>query len=244
LLNEGRDVLQSAMRLEAHVHQIAVGWEPELRIAVGDLVSSLRIQDLVLRFFGEFADRTRIRLSQEVYGGCWDALANDRADLIIGAPPGVPAGGGYAIQPLRTLDFVFVVAPDHPLARMPEPLSTQQVKSFRAVSAADSSRSLPPRTSGLITGQNVVSVQDMWQKRVAQIKGLGVGFLPRYLVNHDLAAGRLIEKRVDAPKEGAALLVAWPGNYRGSALAWFREELKKPAFLDELFSDIDPTRAC
>ena len=61
LLREGRELLQSAMRLEAHVQHVARGWESELRIAVGDLVPPSRVQDLVARFYGEFGSRTRIR---------------------------------------------------------------------------------------------------------------------------------------------------------------------------------------
>ena len=241
LLREGRSLLQSAARLEAHVQHVAMGWESELRIAVGDLVPLSRVLDLLARFFDEFGSRTRIRLSQEVYGGSWDALANDRADLVIGAPSGIPAGGGYATQPLASVEFVFVVAPGHPLASLPGPLSSGQIKKHRAVSAADSSRSLSPRTSGLISGQDVLTVHDMWQKRVAQIKGLGVGFLPRFLVSHDLAVGDLLQKPVEEMKEPAVLLVAWPGGYLGKASAWFRSELAKPQFIEALFSDIDPT---
>lgn len=240
LLREGRDLLQSAMRLEAHVQHVAKGWESELRIAVGDLVPSSRIQDLLANFFQEFGDRTRIRLSQEVYGGCWDALANDRADLVIGAPSGIPAGGGYATQPLAEVEFVFVLAPDHPLAQLPEPLSPGDIKKYRAVSAADSSRSLSPRTSGLISGQEVLTVYDMWQKRQAQIKGLGVGFLPRYLVRRDLDAGRLVARQVQEMKEPASLMVAWPVGYLGKASAWCREELAKPEVIRRLFDDFDP----
>jgi len=239
LLREGRDLLQAALKLEAHVQFISCGWEPELRIAVGDLVPPSRVQELVGEFFQIHGGRTRIRLDQEVYGGTWDALAGDRADLAIGAPIGIPPGGGYMTQPLQEVPFLFVVKPDHPLAKMPEPLSSRQIQNFRAVSAADSSRSLPPRTSGLLSGQEVLSVPNMWQKRIAQLQGLGVGFLPRYLVNGDIAAGRLVARQVEETRESAQLLVAWRSNTGGKALAWFRERLAQPAVQQMLFADIE-----
>lgn len=238
LLKEGRDLLQSALKLEAHIQHISKGWEPEVRIAVGDLVSSARIQDLVAEFFSQFGNRTRVRLSQEVYGGCWDALVNDRADLVIGAPPGIPPGGGYITQPLAEVRFVFAVPPNHPLASMPEPLNSRQIQNFRAVSAADSSRSLPPRTSGLLSGQEVLTVQNMRQKRIAQLKGLGVGFLPEYMVADDIASGRLIIKQVEEAKESGVLMVAWRSGATGKALQWFQQQLADADFLHGLFSDI------
>lgn len=239
LLREGRDLLQAALKLEAHVQFISRGWEPELRIAIGDLVPPSRVQELVAEFFQLHGGRTRIRLTQEVYGGSWDALAGDRADLAIGAPIGIPPGGGYMTQPLQEVRFVFVVKPDHPLAKMPEPLSSRQIQNFRAISAADSSRSLPPRTSGLLSGQEVLSVPNMWQKRIAQLQGLGVGFLPRYLVSGDIAAGRLIAREVEETRESAQLLVAWRSNTGGKALAWFCERLAQTAVQQMLFADID-----
>jgi DNA-binding transcriptional LysR family regulator len=240
LLREGRDLLQAAMRLESHLQFISRGWEPELRIAVGDLVSSSRFKDLISEFFQIHGSRTRVRLSQEVYGGSWDALANDRADLSVGAPLGIPPGGGYMTQALQDLNFLFVIRPDHPLAKMPEPLGARLIQSFRAVSAADSSRSLPPRTSGLLSGQEVFAVENMWQKRIAQLKGLGVGFLPEYIVANDIAAGRLLSRRVEESREPARLMVAWRSDSTGKALTWFQRKLADPATKAQLFANIDP----
>ena len=43
---------------------------------------------------------TRLRLSREVLGGAWDALAEGRADLVLGAPGDAPPGGGYRLRVL------------------------------------------------------------------------------------------------------------------------------------------------
>lgn len=241
VLREGRDLLRLAMRLEAHAKYLSQGWESELRIAVGDLVSSNRINKLVGEFFAEHGDRTRLRLSREVYGGCWDALAGDRADLVIGtSQSGMPAGGGFAIQPLGEIRFIFAVAPQHPLASAPEPLSADTIKFNRAVAASDTSRSLPPRTSGILSGQEVLSVADMWQKRQIQLMGLGAGYLPDYLVAADIAAGRLIEKKVEEARETGPLFIAWRSDFTGKALNWFRDRLADKQVQEELFADFGP----
>jgi DNA-binding transcriptional LysR family regulator len=240
VLREGRDLLRFAMRLEAHAKYLSEGWEPELRIAFGDLVLANRLHKLIGEFFAEHGDRTRLRLSREVYGGCWDALAGDRADLVIGAPYGIPAGGGYASQPLGEIRFKFVVAPQHPLASEAEPLAPETIQRHRAVSLADTSRSLSPRTSGLLSGQEVLSVADMLEKRHLQLLGLGVGYLPDYLVAADITAGRLVEKEVEEARETGPLFVAWRSDFSGKALDWFGHRLADPDVQRDLFADFSP----
>ena len=51
---------------------------------------------------------------------------------------------------------------------------------YRSIAAADSSRNLPPRTSGMLSGQDVLSVPDMYWKIALQRAGLGVGHLPPF----------------------------------------------------------------
>ncbi len=151
LLREGRDLLSMADGVVRNVQRIATGWEAELRIAVGDLIPYGKMLDLVEAFHRITPD-TRLRLSTEVLGGTWDALVSGRADLVIGAPGDGPPGGSYARHPLGEVEFVFAVAPHHPLAAEPEPLSHDVIRKYRAVAAADSSRGLPPRTVGLLPG--------------------------------------------------------------------------------------------
>src|SRR5574343_1225683 len=89
LLDEGRHLLRAAHELERRVQRIATGWEAELRIAVDAIIPVQRIYPLLERFYAA-GHGTQIRLTYEVLGGTWDALATDRADLVIGAAPGRP----------------------------------------------------------------------------------------------------------------------------------------------------------
>ncbi|HEB98683.1 MAG TPA: LysR family transcriptional regulator [Thiotrichales bacterium] len=225
LLREGRDLLTLADGVARNVRRIATGWEAELRIAVGDLIPYPRVLDLCEAFY-RVAPDTRLRLSTEVLGGTWDALLSGRADLVIGAPGEGPPGGGYALHPLGEVEFLFAVAPYHPLAGETEPLPNDLIRKHRAVAAADSSRGLPPRTVGLLPGQNVLTVPDLQTKREAQRRGLGVGYLPRHMIEEDLAEGRLVIK---ATEDGTSirhrLYYAWRTRHQGKALAWFRERL-------------------
>ncbi|RMD70854.1 MAG: LysR family transcriptional regulator [Gammaproteobacteria bacterium] len=225
LLREGRDLLKLADDVARHVKRVATGWEAELRIAVGDVVPYGKVLELCGAFY-QVAPDTRLRLSTEVLGGTWDALVAGRADLVLGAPGDAPSIGGYAMHPLGEVEFVFAVAPHHPLAREPEPLTRDLIRRYRAVAAADSSRELPPRTVGLLPGQQVLAVPDLHIKREAQKRGLGVGWLPRHLIARDIATGALIVKATeDGPSVRHAVYCAWCIRHQGKALAWFRERL-------------------
>ncbi|MHB8742934.1 MAG: LysR family transcriptional regulator [Sulfuricaulis sp.] len=235
LLREGRQLLQAAAELESRVKRVATGYEVELRVAVDDIIPMDRLYSLFHRFYGEDCG-TRLRILLEVYGGVWDALVAARADLVIGAPGEGPAGGGYSTRPLGTVQWLFAVAPTHPLASLPEPIPPEEILKYRSVAVADSSRNLSPRTSGLLTGQDVLTVPDMRHKIALQCTGIGVGYVPAHMVRAELEAGQLVVKQVLESKPGMALLIAWRTGNKGRALGWFLDQLGDRKFLDSLLA--------
>jgi len=224
LLQEGRHLLRAAQELELSVKRVATGWEAELALAMDDLIPLSRIYPLVADFYAGNVG-TQLRIITEVLGGSWEALAAERADLVIGASGEGPPGGSYATRLLGDMEFVFVVPPGHPLANATVPLTSEDILQHRAIAAADSSRNLPPRTSYLLTGQDVLTVPCMRTKLEAHRLGLGVGFVPRSLVEDELATGQLIMKEVACPAPAPRLFIAWRGGNTGKALAWFLERL-------------------
>ena len=237
LLNEGRLLLKAASDLECRIQQVAKGWETELRIAVDTIIRIRALFPLIAQFESEHSG-TRIRLSTEVLGGTWDALISDRADLIIGAGADVPSGGGYASMSLGEWQWTFVARPDHPITRESQPLSEAVISAHRAVSVADSSRLLPPRTIGLISGQDVLTVPTMQDKLAAHIQGLGVGFLPNHLAAGPLEAKQLVALEVANPRRVAPICAAWRANRTGRAQRWFIQQLENPEVVRSLFSTI------
>jgi len=235
LLREGRQLLQAATELESRVKRVATGYEVELRIAVDDIIPKERLYPLLQDFYRE-ACGTRLRLLTEVYGGAWDALVTGRADLVLGAPGEGPAGGGYSTRPLGTVEWQFMVAPSHPLAQAPEPIPPEEILKYRSIAAADSSRNLPPRTSGLLSGQDVLTVPDMRDKIAFQRAGFGVGYLPVHMVRAEVAAGMLVVKQVLEPKAVGQVFIAWRTADNGKALRWFLERFKDAEWLAGLLA--------
>lgn len=235
LLAEGRHLLRAAADLECRVQQVARGWESELRIAVDTLIGVEKLYRVIAEFYAENAG-TRLRLSHEVLGGPWDALASGRADLAIGASGEAPSGRNFATRALGRAEMLLVAAPFHPICNEPQPLTDAVIQRHRAVSIADSSRLLPPRTFGLISGQDTLTVPSMEAKAAAHVAGLGVGFLPRWIAEREAQAGRLRILAVEPARGGVEMLIAWRPGREGKALKWFVKRLDDPLVAAEFLS--------
>lgn len=233
LLKEGRYLLKAAQDLEQRVRRVASGWETELAIGSDAMFSPAMFEHDVAAFY-QVAQQTRLRLLQETLSGTWEALLDRRVDLLVGAPGDGPAGGGYVSHPLGQLDFVFAVAPRHPLAALPGPLGRAELQRHRAVSVADSARRLAPRTVGLLLGQDTLTVPTMRAKLDYQLAGLGFGFLPAPCARAAIAAGLLVEKQVDEPKPPETFYLAWRAGEAGAALNWWVERMRQPGVFARL----------
>jgi DNA-binding transcriptional LysR family regulator len=224
LLDRGRELLRQAESLENSVKRAGHGWETQLVIAVDDIIP---IEALfpVISAFDALMTGTRLRFTQEIFGGTWDALIDRRADLTVGAGGDAPHGYGLLTKQIGIIPFVFVVAPHHPLTDAPEPLAPEIVARYRSVAAADSSRRLPARSNGIQPGQEVLVVSSLAAKAAAQIAGLGVGYLPEHIARPHIEAGRLVERQVAAERSPVTMHLAWRSGEEGRALQWFRDRI-------------------
>lgn len=225
LLEDGRELLLAAQHLEHKVRRVARGWEAEFSVALDLLFPPSMLAPEIQEFYS-VADSTRLRFSYEALSGTWEALLDRRADLIIGASGEGPAGGGYIAELMGTLPFVFAVAPSHPLAGLDRPLQKADLMAHRMISIADSARRLPPRTVGLLIGQDTLTVPNLTEKFNFQVAGLGGGFLPEPWARPAINAGLLVEKQVEETRAPESLYLAWRSGERGAALDWWLEKLR------------------
>lgn len=224
LLEEGRNLLSMAGELERRVQQVARGWEVELRIALDITLDADALLPLLAQFDAEKSG-TRLRLSYEVLGGTWEAVQSGRVDLAIGAGGEPVSQAGFSLRRMNPIPFLFAVAPGHPLANAAEPLPPAEIQRHRAVAVGDTSRSHPARSSGLLLGQDTLTVPDFAAKVAAQRAGLGVGYLPEPIARDEHKAGRLVIRQVAEPKLESFQYLAWKTANKGKALGWFLERL-------------------
>lgn len=225
VLEQGRHILRASQELTALVHQAADGWETELRICIESVLTCDPIYDLIEEF-QRIQPKTEIRLSEEVLSGSWDALIDNRCDLVIGAE-GAPPAPGYALHSLGYIVFEFAVAAGHPLTHLPMPLPTSAIQDYPTVIVADSSQRLPTRSAGLLDGRSRIFVPSIEHKIEAQRKGLGVGYLPRHRIMRELAEGTLERLTLDAPRPPTEISVAWARGNKGKGLKWFINRLQQ-----------------
>jgi len=233
LLKEGRWLLAAAGDLESRLRRIATGYESELRLVHDSIIPSAALIDDVAAFEA-LKCGTRLHITSEVMTGSWEALKEGRADLILAVSAG-PTGGDYKATEVGTLEFAFCVGRTHPLARSKKTLSNEDLLKHTAIVVADSARVLPARTTGLLSGQNRITVPDMAAKIAFQKAGLGYGFLPRMCVRKELKEKSLIELSVEDSRSPEALCLAWRPKESGEALKWWRNRLNR-ALTPALFS--------
>ena len=225
VLEQGRELLARADLLQSQIAQTATGWELELRIALDGILPWRWLQPHVEAYFAD-ACSAKLRINEETLAGTWDALLDGRADLVIGASSDPPNGMGISTQPLFALDFDYCVSPKHVLANAAEPIPDEVLKLHRAVAVGDSARRLPLRTSGLLSGQDILVVPSMQAKVEAQVQGLGAGYLASWFARPNVKDKSLIVKTVAAPKPSGNVVIAWKSGNRGRALTWWKERLR------------------
>jgi DNA-binding transcriptional LysR family regulator len=233
LLKEGRYLLKAALDLEHRVRRVASGWETELAVGIDSIFSAAAFEPDVRAFY-EVAQQTRLRIVQEALSGTWEALLDRRVDVLVGAPGDGPAGGGYVSHPIGSIKFVFAVAPGHPLATVAGKLGRNELQHHRAIVMADSARRMPPRTVGLLLGQDTLTVPTMHAKFQYQAAGLGFGFLPEQCARAAIAEGRLVEKEVEEPKPDETFYLAWRTGEEGAALSWWIKRMRQPGVFEHL----------
>ena len=231
LLREGARLLAEIDAVANRVKRVATGWESQLTIALDSIVSRPTVMELCEGFFA-LKPPTRIKLRDEALSGTLLALTSGQADLAIGVALEPGSSAGIQSKPLGTLSFVYAVAPHHPLAAAPEPLSDALIQQHRAVAVADSVQRGSGLTFGLLSGQDVFTVATMPAKLDAQLRGLGSGFVPESMARPFIETGRLVVKKVERPERVIRVSYAWRGVAKanhGRALQWWLHQLESPA---------------
>ena len=229
LLREGARLLRDVDAVAHRVRRVATGWEPQLTLCVDGVVSPHTMLELVEAFYA-LVPPTRLKLRNGIMSGTLEALTSGRADLAIGVSAAGTNVAGLQQAPLGDLLFIYVVAPHHPLATAPEPITDATLLDHRAVAVADSAQR-GGMTMGLLGGQDVLTVDSMQAKVQVQLRGLGGGFLPEPMVRPYVEAGHLVERKVARPERSIRLHYAWGGpgfTAPGRALQWWLNQLQSP----------------
>ena len=228
LLREAGRLLGEIDAVANRVKRVATGWESQFTVAVDTIISKTTVMELCEAFYA-LAPPTQIRLRDETLSGSLGALTSGQADLVIGCGPDSNTIGGVHSKVLGSVYFVYAVAPHHPLAQAPEPLSDALIQKHRAVAVADSVQRGGGLTFGIFSGQEVFTVASMRDKLEAQLRGLGGGNLPSGMVSRYVESGRLVVKKTERAKRLVTVHYAWRGGNsktQGRAMQWWLAQLE------------------
>lgn len=191
VLDEGRQVLARARRVEALAAAFADAWEPRLQVVVDGVLPMAPIMSALAALERE-AVPTHVQITTEFLRGVQRRFERDDADLMIvkdyAPDPALDA------LPLPDEELTLVAAPDHPV-HAAGPHDSTSLQPFLELSVHDSSEETVGRDTNTVGGGRVFYVSDFRTKRDGLRMGLGYGWLPTRLVTADLADGSL--RRVD-----------------------------------------------
>ena len=201
-VREGRSVIKKMLATRRQCQQLANGWRGQLSIAVDRIAKPQRTRQLVKDFYRHFPDM-ELSISYEVFNGVWDALADGRVEIAIGATQAIPVGGRFAFRDMGTLNWRCVVAPDHPLTQASQ-IDDDTLRSWPSLVLEDTSRALPEWQTGLECVQ----------------AGLCVAMVPGHLARPLLDSGDLAELTLPVPFPDSPCCVSWAEDRASPATGW------------------------
>jgi len=225
LLTEGRKVLSVMNTLSEQTQTIANGWETRICIAC-DAILDITPVFSVVRHFLEEHQNIEIDVQEEVMNGSWEALIEDKVDLVIGAPEPVPIQKGIRAIKVGELQQVLVVHKTHELAQTKEPVNKLELSKFRTVVVHDSAQHEIPRTVNIIEGSRHFYVTSINQKIAAIAAGVGIGYLPNKLIQNLVNNGELIIIDLVDELSSQDIFIAWKVTNKGKGLLRLRSLLE------------------
>ncbi|PKG39644.1 DNA-binding transcriptional activator PunR [Psychromonas sp. Urea-02u-13] len=218
-VTQARSLLKQMGEIKQQTQRVANGWQSSVSIALDNVVHESSVNQLVADFYQAFPD-IELLLTMEVFNGVWDALADGRADIAIGATSAVPITGGVAYRSMGELCWDFVVSKDHPLAQQIEPITDQQLIDFPCICLEDSARKLPKRATWLVDNQRRLVVPNWHSAEQCFIAGLGIGVMPAHRAIPLIEQGLLIKKELLNKAANSPCCLAWKDEQLPPAVKW------------------------
>mgnify|MGYP003671627889 FL=1 len=225
LLAEGRKVLNAINLLSEQTQTIANGWEPKIRIACDAIIDIKPIFQGIQHFLTEH-ENIEIDVQEEVMNGTWEALIDDRVDLVIGAPGPVPNQKGIRAVKVGALDSVLVISRLHPqcaellakLSNIEPVIQLSELTKYRSIVVHDSAQHEIPWSVNMIEGSQHFFVSSITQKIAAILAGIGIGYLPKNLIEKYLTSGELVSIKLSETPPDQDLFMAWKITNKGKGL--------------------------
>ena len=228
-LTEARSVIKKMNSTRQQCQQLANGWRGRFSVAIDRIVKQSRVEQLVVDFYRHFPD-IELHINDEVFNGVWDALADGRVDMAIGATQAVPVTGRFSVRDMGKLSWCCVVANDHPLQGHIR-IEEDDLRRWPSLVIEDTSRVLPRRDTWTLDNQRRLVVPN-WPVGMRCVQnGLCVAMVPAHIAMPYLQHGTLVELPISFPDSPCYL--SWRENSFSPALQWILDYLGDTATLNQ-----------
>nr|WP_211092036.1 DNA-binding transcriptional activator PunR [Vibrio agarilyticus] len=226
---QARLLLQQMETTKAQTRRAGFGWQSTLRLTLDNVVKLDQLKPLIETFYATF-DFAELQINMEVFNGSWEAIAQRRADIVLGATTAVPVHGDFELREMGALDWLFVMSPRHPCAALPV-LDEASVSPYPAICLDDTSIELPKRHTGFFPQQRRLLLPNWYSAIECLRNGVGVGYVPRHIAQAQIARGALVERALDEAKPLSQCCMVWRNDSKHRLVEWMVDYLGDSAQL-------------
>jgi len=230
LLENARAVADQVDGFKARAKTLREGLEPELSLSIDVMYPMSALIDAVAKFRDTFP-HTPLRLFVEALGAVIEPVLQGVCQIgIVGSLPLIPESMHSEL--LLDVPLVTVVGPTHPLARYKGVVPRSELQRHVQLVLTDRSMLSKDQSFGVLS-KNTWRLADMGARHAFMRAGFGFGNMPRFMVEDDIARGKLREIRVPMPSNVKPLM-PMRAVYRkdappGPAGRWLIDHLKRSA---------------
>ncbi|RUO74403.1 LysR family transcriptional regulator [Pseudidiomarina sediminum] len=197
MLRRSRQLTVLVTELEQLAENLKQGWEPEITLAIEMVCDRSKLLP-VLREFQQHSRGSRLTLLDSVLTGSEEAITEQSADLVITHQ--VPRG--YVGEPIGSYQLRLVVAAEHPLAKLPQPLSPEQLSQALQIVIRDTARH-PNENQGWLKAEQRWTVTSFNEALQLVEAGIGFCWLPPFITRQSDA---LVELSLRGSSHRAGLM--------------------------------------
>lgn len=222
-IEEARGLLRQMEEVKAQTKRAAHGWQKTLKLTLDNVVKLEKMKPMIEAFYEKF-EFAELQINMEVFNGSWEAIAQGRADIVIGATSAIPVGGDFEVRDMGRLDWAFVMSPSHPCVRE-QSLTEAFVSQYPAICLDDTSSVLPKRHTGHYASQRRLLLPN-WYSAIECLKnGVGVGYMPRHIALPLIESGELVEKILPDDKPLSQCCLVWRKDDNHKLIEWMVDYL-------------------
>ncbi|MFB9136840.1 LysR family transcriptional regulator [Vibrio sp. AK197] len=223
ILERGRAILVATEKLVNDASLLANGWELDITLAFDGIIPIDNFFPMI-DALGNVSS-TRVRLQEEILAGCWESLAEGRADLLV-CPKPESYPHDVKAESIGTMSMVWVAASDHYVHKRTGVFDEAAREKYRVIAIADTAREQPSLSVNILHKQPRLTVTNFSAKLEALKQGLGIGTLPKQVADPLIEQG-ILKPIKDTQLTDMEIILAWRRNKLGEAKSWCIQYLKK-----------------